>query len=129
MVRQFLPNLKPDFRSPDGYGAAQLRFTGRARNDLYEISAFIARSSPVNAARFIAKLEGHCWLLASHPLIGQLRDELAPDLRSFPVEKYLIFFRPTTGGAEVLRIIHGARDLRQALNESRHQISLLQDFK
>lgn len=94
-----------------------LRFTDHARNDLHGIGAFIAKSNPVNAARFIAKLEKHCWLLASRPFIGQLRNELAPDLRSFSVGKYVIFFRPMTDGVVVLRIIHGARELRRALNE------------
>lgn len=98
---------------------AQLRFTDHTRNDLYGIGQFIAKNSPVNTARFITTLEEHCWLLASHPLIGQQRNELAPNIRSLPVGKYVNSFRPIANGAVILRIIHGARDLRRALKESK----------
>jgi plasmid stabilization system protein ParE len=47
---------------------AQLRFTESAERDLVDIGNFIARDSPASAARFIARLEEHCDLLAAHPL-------------------------------------------------------------
>jgi plasmid stabilization system protein ParE len=50
---------------------AQLRFTESAERDLVDISNFIARDSPASAARFIARLEEHCQLLAAHPLLGK----------------------------------------------------------
>ncbi|MBF0461035.1 MAG: type II toxin-antitoxin system RelE/ParE family toxin [Magnetococcales bacterium] len=93
--------------------------TDHARQDLHRIGAFIAEDSPVNASRFIAKLEEHCWLLASRPRMGRPRNELAAGLRSLAVGRYILFFRPMTDGAEIVRIIHGARDLQQALDESR----------
>jgi plasmid stabilization system protein ParE len=44
---------------------AQLRFTESAERDLMDIGNFIARDSPANAARFMARLEEHCELLAA----------------------------------------------------------------
>ena len=43
--------------------------------------------------------------------MGPMRDELAPGLQSFPVGKYLIFYRKMKGGIEIIRVLHGARNL------------------
>ncbi|MBF0178064.1 MAG: type II toxin-antitoxin system RelE/ParE family toxin [Magnetococcales bacterium] len=43
-------------------------------------------------------------------MVGRPRDDLAPNLRSFAVGRYVIFYREATSGIEVLRFIHGARD-------------------
>jgi toxin ParE1/3/4 len=50
-------------------------------------------------------------LLAGQPLLGRLRPELAPNLRSFPVDNHVIFYRPIDHGIEVARVLHGARDI------------------
>ena len=52
--------------------------------------------------------------LADSPLIGRTRDELAEGLRSLPVLRYptyVVFYRPTTAGIDVIRVLHGAREL------------------
>jgi toxin ParE1/3/4 len=43
--------------------------------------------------------------------MGRHREELAAELRSFLVDNFVIFYRPMDGGIEVVRILHGARDL------------------
>jgi toxin ParE1/3/4 len=70
---------------------ARLRFTESAERDLVEVGNFIARDNPANAARFVERLEEHCELLASRPLIGRARNELVPGLRSLPFGRYVIF--------------------------------------
>lgn len=40
---------------------------------------------------------------------------IAPGLRSFPVGKYLIFYRLIDGGLEIVRVLHGARDIENLL--------------
>jgi len=57
--------------------------------------------------------------LAIVPNIGRARPELGKDVRSFPVRKYLLFYRPITGGIELLRVIHGARNLRKIFGRRR----------
>jgi Plasmid stabilization system protein len=42
-------------------------------------------------------------LLADFPEMGQKCDELEPDLRSFPVENYMIFYRPIDDGVQIVR--------------------------
>lgn len=53
-----------------------------------------------------------CELLASSPRIGRDRSDLRPHTRSFPVGHYVVFFEAVPGGIEVLRVLHGARDIR-----------------
>ena len=55
--------------------------------------------------------------LASQPKMGRARPELAEDLRSFPVARYVIFYVPTVDGIEVVRVLHGARDIPEAFGD------------
>ena len=43
--------------------------------------------------------------------MGQNCNNFTSGLRSFPVENYLIFYRPIDGGVDVVRIVSGYRDL------------------
>lgn len=93
----------------------RLQFAQQAERDLVDIGNFIARDSPINAARFVSRIEEHCAFLAAHPLAGRARDELAPGLRSIAFGRYVIFYRALDDGAEIVRVLHGARDLKRAL--------------
>ena len=42
--------------------------------------------------------------------MGRSRPELAPDLRSFPVGNYMIYYQTLVDGIEIVRIISAARD-------------------
>ncbi len=57
------------------------------------------------------------WDLARHPLIGRARPELLTDLRSLPFGRYVIFYLPRKRGIEVVRVLHGARDLKPLFDE------------
>jgi toxin ParE1/3/4 len=83
----------------------------QAEVDLVDIASYITQDSPKAASRFIERLERIFTMLAASPKLGRLREELAPNLRCFPVDQYLIFYFPAKGGIEVARVLHGARDL------------------
>jgi toxin ParE1/3/4 len=84
-----------------------------ASADLDQLLDFIARDKPMAAVNFVQRIRQTCELLAANPLIGELRSDLVlANVRSFTVGSYVIFFRPTTGGIEVIRIVHGSRDIR-----------------
>ncbi len=51
-------------------------------------------------------------LLAGQPLMGQLREDLRPDLRAFAADNYVILYYPMKHGIEVAGIVHGAQDVR-----------------
>ena len=85
--------------------------TALARLDLLETWLYIAENNPRAANRLTEEIDKRCQMLAQYPLAGTIRDELAPNLYSFPVGTYVIFYRPTDRGIELIRVIHGARDL------------------
>jgi len=87
------------------------RLTPKAEKDLDEISDFIAADDPAAAIRLLDSIEARCQALAEMPGTGRGREELAPNLRSSHVGKYIIFYRPEDEGVEVIRVIHGNRDL------------------
>jgi len=44
------------------------------------------------------------------PQLGRRREELSPRLHSFPVGRYVLFYRQVESGIEIARVLHGARD-------------------
>ncbi|MHC5726665.1 MAG: type II toxin-antitoxin system RelE/ParE family toxin [Nostoc sp.] len=87
-------------------------FTVPASRDIESIIDLIADRSGLDAAdRFLNKINGKCNNLAMFPSMGRKRSELLSSLRSFPVDDYLIFYRPIETGIEVLRVVNGYRDL------------------
>ncbi|MCU0983292.1 MAG: type II toxin-antitoxin system RelE/ParE family toxin, partial [Pirellulaceae bacterium] len=49
----------------------RLRFSRNARADLQEIARFIARDKPGAARNWIEKIKAKCYLVASHPNLGE----------------------------------------------------------
>jgi toxin ParE1/3/4 len=47
--------------------------------------------------------------------MGRRRDELAPGLQSFPLGRYVIFYRALPAATEIVRVLHGARDVESIL--------------
>lgn len=90
-----------------------------AQEDLHDIGAYIARGSLQNALKMLDRFEQQAKLLAEFPGLGQARDDLAPSLRSWPVGKYLLFYRATVDGIELVRVIHGSRDLYRLFRRPR----------
>lgn len=86
------------------------RLTPRAEADLAALGDYIAADNPPAATRFLAKIEAQCRRLGENPQLGPARPEIAPDLRLWVVDKYLILYRVVTDGVEVVRVVHGARD-------------------
>ncbi len=96
----------------------------RAVQDLDEAAAYIqAQSGPQRAIRFLRAADSTFAQLAGMPGIGTRYEPHVPlygGLRFFPVtrhRKYLVFYRPIAGGIEVLRVLHGARDIDSILVE------------
>ncbi len=82
-----------------------------ALSDLTEIWRYIAAASPADADRFLDRIDRKCRILAEHPYMGRRREELAPNVHSFPIDSYIVFYRPIDDGIEIVRLIHGARDI------------------
>lgn len=78
----------------------------------------IADQSGFDAAdHFLNKVNQKCKNLTTFPNMGRRRDELLEELRSFPGDDYLIFYRSIEEGIEILRVISGYRDLSRLFEE------------
>ena len=86
-----------------------------AEEDLLEIWLYIAQDSPDNADAFIDRIERCGQELAVNPGMGVERSGLADSLKSFPVGNYILFYRIAAYGVELVRVLHGARDLGAAI--------------
>lgn len=89
----------------------QFRTSDKAEDDLRDIWLFVARNDPDAADRLVAEITRRFPTLAQFPEIGRRRDELLPDARSLSVGRYLIFYRLIDDGIEIIRVVHGARNL------------------
>jgi toxin ParE1/3/4 len=82
-----------------------------AENDLDEIWWYIAQDKPDSADKLLDDIEEASRKLVRFPNMGRSRDELHPGLKSFPVGMYLIFYMPISGGINIVRVLHGMRDI------------------
>jgi toxin ParE1/3/4 len=83
----------------------------RALTDLAEIWDYIAVDN-VSAADAIADLIGDkVQALSRQPGMGRARPDLANELRSLTAGRYVIFYLPLSNGVDIVRVLHGARDI------------------
>ena len=89
----------------------------QARHDLVEIADFIAHGSLEAAERFLDATKAAFALLAEMPEMGtrcQFNNAEAIGIRLWSIrgfENHLVFYRPTNAGIEVVRVLHGSRDI------------------
>ena len=84
----------------------------KAEDDLDEIIDYIASDNPKAALELYETFLKQFEYLSLFPETGRLRKEFHPVVRSLPVGNYVIFFRESSP-LEVIRVIHGARDITE----------------
>lgn len=91
------------------------RASPAAEDDLYVIADYLAEHNKAASDRWIARIGDTFTRLAEMPGIGVARPDLSPDLRLFPVGKYVVLYRHTGPDVEIVRVLHGARDWHNLL--------------
>ncbi|HEY3392048.1 MAG TPA: type II toxin-antitoxin system RelE/ParE family toxin [Lacipirellulaceae bacterium] len=91
------------------------RISSLARLDLDDIHDYIAHDNPDAAKRWLRKTMDQFARLAKNPICGDARDDIRPDVRSVSHGNYVIFFRSREDYLEIVRVIHGARDIEGLL--------------
>ncbi|MBR0755108.1 type II toxin-antitoxin system RelE/ParE family toxin [Bradyrhizobium jicamae] len=91
--------------------ASKRRKSPQAEIDVTEIWQYIAEDSVRAADAIIDRIDAAFDMLADSPLVGRARQDLARNLRSFAVGNYVIFYVPVRDGIEVVRVMHGRRDI------------------
>jgi toxin ParE1/3/4 len=97
---------------------AQVFYHPHARHDLKDIFRHLAASNPAAAAAILRLIDQKACRLAETPRIGQPVEDLAPRLRRFPVGNYLIFYQISDRGINIVRVLHGARDIEALFQPS-----------
>lgn len=95
---------------------ARIVHSPAAEDDLLEIWVGLAANNVSAAERLMDDLDAATRLMAMQPLIGKARREFGVGIRSFPVRGYVLVYRPILGGVELVRVVHGARDLERVLS-------------
>jgi toxin ParE1/3/4 len=81
--------------------------------DVAGIAEYISRQSGTSeyARQLVEELDESFERYARQPLMGELREDLGPDVRTFAFRKnYIVLYRPLEDGIDVLRVFHTARD-------------------
>ena len=94
----------------------EFKLSPEALRDIEEIWEFISNDNLDAADRVRDEIFSACDKLADVPGMGHLRTDLAQEpLRFWPVYSYLIIYRPDSEPLEIVRVLHGARDVAQLL--------------
>ena len=88
-----------------------VQYQADAETDLIEIWLQIADDGGYSRAdEYISGLRETCALLAGEPNMGVDRPDVAKGVRSFPVDRYVIYYEKHGSILSVLRIWHSAHD-------------------
>jgi toxin ParE1/3/4 len=88
------------------------RLSKLARSDLRQIWSFVAKDRPTSADDLSESFYERFHLIARNPEVGESRPDFGSGLRLLSAGSYIIGFRPTPQRVQIVRVVHGARDLR-----------------
>jgi len=89
----------------------------QAKRDLLSIWAYIAEDNLNAADRLLDNIDDTCKLLGENPQLGQARPDISAKMRYFPVKNYLILYQEQPLGIEIIRVLHGSRDLQDIFSD------------
>lgn len=95
----------------------KLSISSASRSDLREISEYIAADNPKRAISFIDELVAKFYVITERPRSFPGRYDLDANCRTARHGDYYIFFQINGDAIEILRVMHGARNIDQILEE------------
>jgi plasmid stabilization system protein ParE len=92
------------------------KLSPEAASDIREIWTYIAADNLKAARRVRLQILEACQRLAANPRIGHLREDLTDKALLFwPVGSYLIIYNAVLRPIEIVRVLHGKRDVPRVL--------------
>jgi toxin ParE1/3/4 len=85
--------------------------TPDADADFEEIFDYIAVDSPQAALHYVRMLREKALGLGHFPRKYAVREDLPGELRAVPTGSHMIVYRISKKRVEIVRVVHGARDL------------------
>lgn len=95
---------------------AKLLFTPLAESDINGILDYIAEHRPLTAGNVVLRIRECCDKIAAFPELGKVRPEFPGNYRSFPLERWVIFYRVAADTVEIHRVLDGGRDIESLLS-------------
>ena len=92
-------------------------FSDAAVKDIEAICEYVARQNSKAASQLFNAIRKKCKLVAGFPNMGKSYSRLAPNLRGFIVEDYIVFYYPREDGIDIARVVSGYRDLESLFLE------------
>jgi toxin ParE1/3/4 len=89
----------------------KVRLTPEAEADLEGIGDKIAERNAARAVTYVRELQERCLRIAEFPHAGPPRPQWGEGIRIAIHGKYVIVYRVRDETVQVLRVVHGARDL------------------
>ena len=86
------------------------RLLPEAVSDVEGIVLTMAADNPLAAKRWFDRLYKIFETLGDMPEMGAPRFDVRPDMRLFPIGNYLVLYRAIDADAEIVRVVHGARE-------------------
>ena len=86
-----------------------------AKTDLREIAVYISGDNPERAVSFVDELIAKIQVVGERPHSFAKKDDLHAGMRSASHGHYRIVFRADDAATTILRVLHGARDIRSIL--------------
>jgi toxin ParE1/3/4 len=87
------------------------KLSRQAEQDLEDIWVYLADQDDIRADKQVAQILNRLPMLAQYPDMGKSRDDLAPNLRSFPSKPYIVFYTKSQDRIEIIRVIHHSRNI------------------
>lgn len=88
-----------------------VKIAAAAEEDLKDIWAYVAQHNTEAAGKLIKEITKKFAVLRDYPQAGREQHNLLINLRSLAVKDYIIFYQPSENGIEILRVLHGSRDV------------------
>lgn len=92
----------------------ELILSPEAQDDLDSIYDYLAENSFNGARHFAQEFDRIFRLLSQSPYLGRSSD-YGSNLRRFSVHPYVVFYRPTGNGIEIVRVLHGRQNMSAIL--------------
>ena len=93
----------------------RVRYTKRARRDLIRIWLELHSINPGAADNLYKRLEARVEILKRFPEAGRLRPDIDSTARVLIEPPYLILYRVVPNAVQIVRVLHGAREIDRYL--------------
>ena len=90
-----------------------MRYSRQAERDIRDIWLYVAASSPAKADRALDLIKSRCGALGDFPHMGPQREDIFSGARALVIDRWLAIYVLENDVARVMRILDGARDLRE----------------